>query len=49
VANKCELDVLLRKFKSNIKALEIQRTWRSYLTNLEEIYNAGNSKRRVIY
>lgn len=49
VANKCELDILLRKFKANIKALEIQRTWRSYLTNLEEIYNAGNSKRRVIY
>ncbi len=48
-ANKCELDILLTKFNKNPKALLVQTTWRNYLTNLEEIYNAGNSKRRIIF
>lgn len=48
-ANKCELDVLLRKLKADPSKLQKQADWRKYLVNLEEIYNIGNSKRRVIY
>lgn len=46
---KCDFDVLLKKFKNNPKKLQQQANWKQYLTNLEEIYNIDNSKRRTIF
>jgi len=48
-SDKCEMDVLLKKFKADPRLLQKQSDWRKYLTNLEEIYNIGNHKRRVIF
>lgn len=48
-SDKCEMDILLKKYRADPKRLEKQPDWRKYLTNLEEIYNLGNSKRRVIF
>lgn len=48
-ADKCDFDVLMKKFKYNPKRLTQQSNWKGYLNNLEEIYNIDNSKRRVIY
>jgi hypothetical protein len=48
-AEKCEMDVLLRKFNDDPKQLTYHADWKGFITNLEQIYNIGNSKRRVIY
>jgi hypothetical protein len=48
-AEKCQIDVLLKKFKDDPKQLTYHPDWKGVITNLEEIYNKGNSKRRVIY
>lgn len=47
--NTCEMDILLTKFLKDPKKLESQGHHKGYLTNLETIYNVGNSKRRSIY
>ncbi|HTD95133.1 MAG TPA: hypothetical protein VK644_15010 [Chitinophagaceae bacterium] len=44
-----KMDILVKKFKSDPKRLQAQGNWKQYMANLEEIYNIGNSKRRVIY
>jgi len=46
---KCEMDVLLRKFNDDPKQLTYHADWKGFIYNLENIYNKGNSKRRVIY
>ncbi len=48
-ADKADFDELVDKFKSAPGKLLKQNTWKDYLTNLEEIYNHGFSKRRIIY
>lgn len=48
-ADKCEFDVLIKKFNYNPKRLQHQSNWKGYMANLEEIYNIDNSKRRVIF
>lgn len=48
-AEKCEMDVLVRKFNEDPKRLTYHADWKGFINNLEEIYNKGNSKRRVIY
>lgn len=48
-ADKCEMDVLLKKFNEDPKQLTYHPDWKGVITNLEEIYNKGNSKRRVIF
>jgi hypothetical protein len=48
-AKKAELDVLVKKFTQDTSKLRTHPSWKEYLVNLEEIYNIGNSKRRVIY
>lgn len=47
--DKCQMDVLLKKFNDDPKQLTYHPDWKGVITNLEEIYNKGNSKRRVIY
>lgn len=49
IAKKCEMDVLLEKFTKDPKALSHHFDWKGFISNLEEIYNKGNSKRRTIY
>lgn len=48
-ADKCEMDVLIEKFKKNPLRLVQKHRWKEYLTLLQEIYNTGNSKQRPIY
>lgn len=48
-AEKAELDVLVKKFTADTTKLKTHSSWKEYLVNLEEIYNIGNSKRRVIF
>jgi hypothetical protein len=48
-AEKCEFHLLIKKFAEDPKRLERHANWKGYLTNLENIYNVGYSKRRVIY
>lgn len=48
-AEKAEFDVLVSKFADDPSKLGFHSNWKSYLTNLEEIYNKGNSKRRTIF
>jgi hypothetical protein len=48
-ADKCSFDVLLKKFLEDPSKLQQQANYKGYLTNLEEIYNRNNSKRRTIY
>jgi hypothetical protein len=48
-ANIAEMDLLVKKFNKWPNRLQFQPTWKSYLNNLEEIYNIDNSKRRTIY
>lgn len=48
-AGKCDMDVLLKKYKEDPRRLESHGNWKKYLVNLEEIYNTGYSKRRTIY
>lgn len=48
-ADKCDFDELVEKFESNPAALEVQKNFKNYLLNLEQIYNKGYSKRRTIY
>lgn len=49
LAQKCDMDFLLKKFKEDPERLKHQPTAKHYLTNLEEIYNVGKSKRVTIY
>ena len=48
-ADKCEMDVLLKKFNSDPTQLTYHSNWKGIINNLEQIYNKGNSKRRVIF
>lgn len=48
-ADKCDMDVLLRKFNNDPKQLTYHADWKGFITNLEQIYNIGNSKRRTIF
>ena len=48
-AEKCEFSILIKKFNDDPKKLEQQGNWKGYLTNLENIYNVGYSKRRTIF
>lgn len=48
-AGKCEMNVLIEKYKKNPSRLVVKHRWKEYLTLLQEIYNTGNSKQRVIY
>lgn len=48
-AEKADMDILLNKFNEDPSRLLNHGNWKSYLTNLEEIYNKGNSKRRTIF
>lgn len=45
----CDMDVLLKKFQKDPAALTYHTHWKGIIRNLEDIYNIGNSKRRVIY
>ena len=47
-ANKCDFDVLVKKFNSDTNALLNQPNWQGYVSNLQNIYNKGNSKIRHI-
>lgn len=48
-AEKCDLDILIKKFKEDPSRIQKHANWKNTLTNLEEIYNKGNSKRRTIF
>lgn len=48
-ADKCDFSILTKKFNQYPKRLIMQSNWKGYLSNLEDIYNIDNSKRRVIY
>lgn len=48
-ADKCDFDVLMKKFNRDPSRLTSQASWKAYLTILEEIYNIGNSKRQTIF
>jgi hypothetical protein len=48
-ADQCDFGVLLKKFSEDPSKLQHHTHWKKVITNLEEIYNKGNSKRRVIY
>jgi len=48
-ADKCDFNVLVKKFTEDPTQLQNQGNWKSYLVNLEAIYNKGNSKRRTIF
>lgn len=48
-ANKCDFQLLLKKFLEDPARLQQQPNYKGYLTNLEEIYNRNNSKRRTIF
>jgi hypothetical protein len=47
-ADKCDFDVLVKKFNTDTKALVNQANWQGYISNLQSIYNKGNSKIRHI-
>jgi hypothetical protein len=46
---QCDFDILLKKFSQDPEKLQHHTHWKKLVTNLEEIYNIGNSKRRIIY
>lgn len=46
---KCDMDVLLKKFRNDPKQLSYHPDWKGIINNLEHIYNIGNSKRRTIF
>jgi hypothetical protein len=48
-ADLCDFDELVQKFSDNPQLLETKGNYKGYLLNLEQIYNKGNHKRRVIY
>lgn len=48
-AEKCDFDVLVKKYKEDPAKLTNQGNVKSYLSLLEEIYNRNNSKRRMIF
>jgi hypothetical protein len=48
-ADKCDFEELVKKFKEDTLKLHKQSSAKAYLVNLEEIYNKGYSKRRVIF
>lgn len=48
-ADKCDMDVLVKKFNQEPAALKQCFDVKQYLANLEEIYNRNNHNRRTIY
>lgn len=48
-ADKCNIDDLVEKFLKDPKKLDEHGNYKSYLTNLENIYNTGCQKRYVIF
>lgn len=48
-AEKCDMDLLIQKFKKTPQRLVLKHRWKEYLTLLQEIYNTGNSIQRPIY
>jgi hypothetical protein len=48
-AGLCDFEVLMKKFNADPEALKVHNNNKGYLTNLEEIYNKNNSKRRTLY
>jgi hypothetical protein len=48
-ADKCDFDILLKKFNRDTTKLTNQSNWKGYVNNLEMIYNYDNSKRKVIF
>lgn len=48
-AEKADMAILVKKFSEYPDRLRTRNSWKAYLTNLEEIYNINNSKRRVIF
>lgn len=48
-ADKCDFDELVDKFNQDPRALIRHSNTKSYLTNLETIYNKGYHKRRTIF
>lgn len=48
-ADKCDFDELVDKFNSDHRQMARHANAKGYLTNLEQIYNKGYSKRRVIF
>lgn len=49
MAQVCDMVDLVAKFKKDPSKLEKQDSAKAYLTSLENIYNIGNHKRRVIF
>jgi hypothetical protein len=49
IAEKCDFDVLVKKFKRDPSRLKYHSHWKGFANNLQEIYNIDNSKQRVIY
>lgn len=48
-AEKCDFDVLVKKFKRDPSRLKYHSNWKGVANNLQEIYNIDNSKQRLIY
>lgn len=48
-SDQCDFDELVEKFTSDPRQLQRHSNSKAYLTNLEQIYNKGYHKRRVIY
>ena len=47
--NLCDFDELITKFDKAPQELKVQKSYKEYLVNLEQIYNRNNQKRRAIY
>jgi hypothetical protein len=48
-ADKCDFDILVKKFNKDPLKLKYHSNWKGFANNLQEIYNIDNSKQRVIY